>query len=200
LPVPTATGSPSSIDAVLNTVFERNRMRARGQNVDPGLQLPQLLAAIASPAEPEAQATGGTTVPPLSKKTGAPPGTTGKGDPTVQRILQIAHAQIGKPYVWGGESPSEGGFDCSGLLMYAFEQAGVALPGRPTTYTMATMGRSVKREQYRPGDWVITNGGKHVVMYVGNGQVIAAPHRGAVVRYQPLSDFKGQIMDVRRVL
>jgi cell wall-associated NlpC family hydrolase len=122
------------------------------------------------------------------------------GNGVVDSILSIAHKQIGKPYVWGAESPSEGGFDCSGLIDYAYRKAGVKLPGRLTTYSILKMGQSVKGGQYRPGDMVVTNGGKHVVMYVGNGQVIAAPHTGSVVQYQPLSRFHGDIVDVRRVL
>jgi cell wall-associated NlpC family hydrolase len=118
----------------------------------------------------------------------------------VKNILSIAHQQVGKPYVWGGESPDEGGFDCSGLIDYAYKKAGVKLPGRLTTYSLMKMGQSVKGGQYRPGDAIITNGGKHVVMYVGNGQVIAAPRRGETVQYQPLSRFKGDIVDVRRIL
>lgn len=147
--------------------------------------------------EQQARQYGGTTVPPTSKATGTPPKA---GGPLANRILQIAHQQVGKPYVWGAESPSEGGFDCSGLIDYAFRQAGFQLPGRLTTYTMAKMGKSVKGQTYRPGDWIITNHGKHVVMYVGKGQVIAAPHTGEVVQYQNLNHFKGSIVDVRRVL
>lgn len=121
--------------------------------------------------------------------------------PVAQQILTIAGKQVGKPYVWGGESPDEGGFDCSGLIDYAFRQAGVKLPGgRLTTWSMMKMGQSVKGQSFRPGDWIITNGGKHVVMYAGNGKVIAAPRRGEVVQYQPLSRFNGQIVDVRRIL
>lgn len=144
-------------------------------------------------AEADARSTGGTAVP------------LGEGvlyqtdDPTIQKILAVADAQIGKPYVWGGESPSEGGFDCSGLIDWAYRQAGIDLPGRLTTYTAMRMGVSVKGQPLQPGDWLITNGGKHMVMYVGNGKVIAAPRTGLTVRYQPVSDFEGDIVDVRRV-
>ena len=115
-------------------------------------------------------------------------------------MLAAAEAQIGKPYVWGGESPGEGGFDCSGLIDWAFKQAGIDLPGRLTTQSALQLGRSVKGQKLRPGDMIITNGGRHMVLYRGGGQVIAAPHTGAVVRYQPLSDFSGSIVDIRRVL
>lgn len=148
-------------------------------------------------ARQEAAQYGGEVTPPKGQG-GRPYPTTGSS--TVNAILAAAHSQIGKPYVWGGESPSEGGFDCSGLLDWAFQQAGIDLPGRLTTYSAMQLGRSVKGKELRPGDFIISNGGKHMVMYVGGGKVIAAPHRGAVVQYQPVSRFKGDIVDVRRVL
>lgn len=142
-------------------------------------------------SEQEAQAYGGTTAP------GGVSFQTGNGQ--LDKALQIAGAQIGKPYVWGAESPAEGGFDCSGLIDYAFKQAGIKIPGRLTTQTAARMGQSVRGLPYQPGDWLITNGGQHMVMYVGGGKVIAAPRRGTVVQYQPVSRFDGDIVDVRRV-
>jgi cell wall-associated NlpC family hydrolase len=124
--------------------------------------------------------------------------TKQRSSPLKQKAISVAVAQLGKPYVWGAETPGEGGFDCSGLIEYAYEQAGIKTPGRLTTYSAMKLGRSVKGKQLQPGDWVISNGGKHMTMYVGNGQVIAAPHRGEVVQYQPLSRFKGDIVDIRR--
>lgn len=142
---------------------------------------------------------GGSLRPP--KRDGKLPGVGDPGVPgQVQQILRVAHAQIGKPYVWGGESPGEGGFDCSGLLDYAFRQAGIDLPGRLTTQSALHLGQSVKGRPLRAGDFVITNGGKHMVMYVGGGKVIASPHTGSVVQYQPFSRFKGDIVDIRRIL
>ena len=119
--------------------------------------------------------------------------------PKLADAIAIAEQQIGKPYVWGAESPAEGGFDCSGLIDYAFKRAGIPIPGRLTTQTALKLGKSVKGQPMRPGDWLITNGGEHMVMYVGNGRVIAAPHTGTVVQYQPVSRFDGDIVDVRRL-
>ena len=118
--------------------------------------------------------------------------STSKG---VQRAVDIALAQVGKPYVWGSVGPKS--FDCSGLIEYAFEQAGIKTPGRLTTWTMAKLGSKV-RGSMQPGDWVITNKGRHVVMYIGGGEVVAAPHSGTNVQVQKLSRFKGDIVDIRR--
>ena len=118
--------------------------------------------------------------------------------PRVTRALDIARAQLGKPYVWGAASPGVG-FDCSGLIEYAFEKAGIPTPGRLTTHTMVKLGRKVPSlTMAQPGDWLITNGGKHVVLYAGNGKVLAAPHSGEVVQYQDASRFVGDIVDIRR--
>lgn len=127
-----------------------------------------------------------------------PVDTRGVSSPQLAQALEIANQQIGKPYVWGAESPAEGGFDCSGLIDYAFKRAGIKIPGRLTTYTAMKLGRSVKGQPMQPGDWIISNGGGHMVMYMGGGRVIAAPRRGEVVQYQPLSRFEGKILDVRR--
>jgi len=140
-------------------------------------------------AEARARSYGGTT-----QQVAHEPGPT----PKVNRALEIAKAQLGKPYVWGAASPGVG-FDCSGLIEYAFEQAGIPTPGRLTTYSMRNVGRRVPSlTQAKPGDWLITHGGGHVVMYMGDGKVIAAPHTGEVVQYQPVSRFVGDIVDIRR--
>jgi len=123
---------------------------------------------------------------------GAPVPATKYGSATVQ----LAAKQLGQPYVWGAESRKEGGFDCSGLVDWAMRQEGYKGP-RLTTGSIARMGVSVKNKPLQPGDLVLSNGGEHVSIYAGNGKCIVAPHTGAVVRWQPLSDF--HITDVRRV-
>jgi cell wall-associated NlpC family hydrolase len=112
------------------------------------------------------------------------------GNPKIAQALAIAKQQIGKPYVWGATNPKVG-FDCSGLIEYAFEQAGIKTPGRLTTGPMSRMGKKVAWRNVQPGDWIVrdSGGSGHVVMYVGNGQVIAAPRTGEVIQYQPLSRF-----------
>lgn len=148
-------------------------------------------------AERSAQQWGGTINPPAGKGGDAYPRSSSK---LTNSILAAAHAQIGKPYVWGGETPGEGGFDCSGLIDWAYKVAGIDLPGRLTTQSALKLGRSVKGKKLQPGDLVITNGGQHMVMYVGGGKVISAPHRGEVVQYQDMSRFQGDIVDIRRLL
>jgi len=106
-------------------------------------------------------------------------------------VVAAAAAQVGWPYVWGGESRAEGGFDCSGLVDYAYTAAGASLPGRPTAADLWRMGRPVAAAALQPGDLVFvgTAGGAphHVGIYVGDGTVLSAPHTGARVGYSPFA-------------
>jgi cell wall-associated NlpC family hydrolase len=106
-------------------------------------------------------------------------------------VVAAAAAQVGWPYVWGGESRAEGGFDCSGLVDYAFTAAGASLPGRPTAADLWRMGRPMPAAELQPGDLVFvgTVGGAphHVGIFVGDGTVLSAPHTGARVGYSPLA-------------
>ena len=126
--------------------------------------------------------------------------TVGAPNRQIANAIEIAKKQIGKPYVWGAESPAEGGFDCSGLIDYSFKQAGIKIPGRLTTHSAMRLGQSVRGQPMKPGDWIITKSRGHMVMYIGNGQVIAAPRRGEAVQYQPVSRFANNTLDVRRLV
>jgi peptidoglycan DL-endopeptidase CwlO len=108
------------------------------------------------------------------------PGGTG-----ATKAIRFAMAQLGEPYVWGGAGPDV--WDCSGLTMMAWRAAGVYLDHyAPTQYLETT---PVSYSQLRPGDLVYwaTNRSRpatifHAAMYIGNGQVIEAPHTGDVVK------------------
>ncbi|MEU5216182.1 NlpC/P60 family protein [Streptomyces sp. NPDC020807] len=97
--------------------------------------------------------------------------------------LSAAATQLGKPYVSGAEGPNS--YDCSGLTMWAYRQAGVRLTR--TTYTQQNDGVKIGRSQLRPGDLVFFNGLSHVGLYAGNNTILHAPKPGAVVRYESMS-------------
>ena len=110
-------------------------------------------------------------------------------------------AQQGIPYVWGGSTPK--GFDCSGLIQYLYSKAGINLPR--TTYQQINVGKKVGWGQFRPGDLIFSDfegTGKptHVVMYIGNGKVIAAPHTGTNVQIEDVSMFRNNFIGARRVI
>jgi peptidoglycan DL-endopeptidase CwlO len=98
-------------------------------------------------------------------------------------VVGIAMRYLGVPYLWGGASPS--GFDCSGLVMYAYAQVGVSLPH--STYALWGMGSPVSRGALQPGDLVFFNGLGHMGIYIGGGQFIHAPRTGDVVKISPIS-------------
>jgi peptidoglycan DL-endopeptidase CwlO len=99
-------------------------------------------------------------------------------------VVGVAMQFLGVPYVWGGASPS--GFDCSGLIMYAYAQIGVSLPHHAAS--QYAMGSPVSRDALEPGDLVFFNGLGHAGIYIGGGQFIHAPHTGDVVKISSLSD------------
>ncbi|WP_395369852.1 NlpC/P60 family protein [Streptomyces tubercidicus] len=104
-------------------------------------------------------------------------------NPRAARAVSFAYGALGKPYVWGATGPS--GYDCSGLTQAAWKAGGVALPR--TTYTQISSGPRVARSQLAPGDLVFFYSGiSHVGLYVGDGQMIHAPHPGAPVRIAPI--------------
>ena len=99
----------------------------------------------------------------------------------VQAVIDLAHKQLGKPYVWGAEGPNS--FDCSGLTYYVYKNAaGITLP-RTAAEQYSKAGVHVSRSNLQPGDLIYssTDGtGKitHAAIYVGNGQMIHAPRTG----------------------
>ncbi|MFC1416775.1 C40 family peptidase [Streptacidiphilus cavernicola] len=97
------------------------------------------------------------------------------------------------PYVPGGSGPNQ--FDCSGLVMWAYAQAGISLPHY--SYSDETVGTAVPFSQMRVGDIVVNESGDHVGLYAGKGMLLSAPRPGLTVDIQPLSYF-GTIVAVRR--
>lgn len=98
--------------------------------------------------------------------------------------VRAAEAQIGKPYAWGAAGPDA--FDCSGLMVYAWAQAGISLPH--SSAMQAALPHQVSESELQPGDLVgYYSPVHHVAMYVGNGMVINAPDFGESVKYAPLN-------------
>jgi len=106
--------------------------------------------------------------------------------------VQWAYKELGKPYQWGAAGP--GSFDCSGLTQYVWAKAGVYLDHY--TGSQWNEGRHVSQSELRPGDLVFFGSDlHHVGIYVGNGNMIEAPHSGANVRISPYDrpDYAGAV-------
>jgi peptidoglycan DL-endopeptidase RipA len=119
------------------------------------------------------------------------------GQQATELVIRRAMSQLGVPYSWGGgnaNGPSRGidqgantvGFDCSGLMLYAF--AGVGIKLEHYSGTQYNSGRKIPSSQMRRGDLIFygPNASQHEAMYLGNGQMIEAPYTGSVVKISPV--------------
>lgn len=104
--------------------------------------------------------------------------------------LRAAASKLGTAYVWGAEGPAN--FDCSGLVQWAYAQAGVRMPR--VTHQQWVTGPQVPLSQAQPGDLLFwrndpTNPGyiSHVAIYWGNGKMLHAPRTGDVVKIAPVN-------------
>jgi cell wall-associated NlpC family hydrolase len=89
---------------------------------------------------------------------------------------RLATRYLGAPYVWAGSSPS--GFDCSGLVMYAFGKVGVAIPHNAAQ--QFRLGTPVARDRLVPGDVVFFNQLRHNGIYLGDGRFVHSTKPGGV--------------------
>jgi cell wall-associated NlpC family hydrolase len=106
--------------------------------------------------------------------------------PTVgDRAAAIALHAVGVPYRWGGSSPTSG-FDCSGLVYWAYGQLGIGLPH--SSYALYDLGRDIPRAELKRGDLLFFSGLGHVGLYVGRGRMVHAPQSGRHVEVVSLDD------------
>ena len=125
------------------------------------------------------------------------PGQRVHGKQAIEYVIRRGGSQLGVPYSWGGGSltgPSTGvgdgagttGFDCSGLMRYAFAGVGVLIPRFSGDQYNA--GRHIPPDQARRGDLIFygPNGGQHVTMYLGNGQMLEASSLAGKVTVSPV--------------
>jgi cell wall-associated NlpC family hydrolase len=119
------------------------------------------------------------------------------GQQAMEYVVRRAMSQMGVPYSWGGGSPagpSRGidqgantvGFDCSGLVLYAFAGVGIKLPHYSGSQYNA--GRKIPSSQMRRGDLIFygPNASQHESMYLGNGMMLEAPYTGSQVKVSPV--------------
>ena len=100
-------------------------------------------------------------------------------------VVSFALSQLGAPYTWGGNGPYSSGYDCSGLVMTAWAQAGVQIPR--TSYDQYAALPHVPTADIQPGDLLYYDGEGHVAMYVGNNMIVDAPQPGETVEQIPMS-------------
>lgn len=117
----------------------------------------------------------------------------------IEDVIANAETQLDVPYVWGGTTPNVG-FDCSGLLQWAFREAGVTIPR--VTHDQWNAGTRVDYEDIRRGDLIFWRSDptapdyiSHVAIYLGDGQMLEAPRTGLNVRVTPvrMNNFAGVV-------
>ena len=122
-----------------------------------------------------------------ARAAGTAPIRDGRASAAARKVVAVALAQLGSPYVWGASGP--GSFDCSGLTSFAYAAAGITIPRVSRAQFAAYASRPVDPLHLVPGDLVFfadtptaPSTIHHVGMYIGNGLMVEAPHTGAVVR------------------
>lgn len=114
------------------------------------------------------------------------------------RAARIALRAVGVPYRWAGESPATG-FDCSGLVRWAYGRVGVDLPH--SSYALYGVGRRVSTSKLAPGDVLFFESLGHVGIYVGRSRMVHAPETGRSVEVVTLgaSGYGPRLIGARRV-
>lgn len=148
-------------------------------------------AALASPGAPPASVMARQAD--LAALAALPQPGGGGGSGAGAAAVQAALSRLGDPYVWGGSGP--GAFDCSGLVMWAFQQSGVFLPH--SSQMQSGGGQAVSPDQMQPGD-VVTyySDASHVGLYIGDGMIVHASTFGVPVAVSPVNN--APIYNVRR--
>lgn len=139
---------------------------------------------VAKPAQQQAQPTQQASSQAATTQTAKPQASTQSNSSTAQTVVSAAQSQIGKPYVWGATGPNA--YDCSGLVQYAYSQAGKNV-GR-TTYQQAGAGQHISVSQAQAGD-ILMWGDYHDAIYVGNNQYVHAPQPGQNVTQASISSY-----------
>jgi cell wall-associated NlpC family hydrolase len=116
-----------------------------------------------------------------------------------ERAAKIALQAVGVPYRWGGSSPASG-FDCSGLVHWAYARLGIELPH--SSYALYGLGRQVAPRKMKAGDLLFFYGLGHVGVYLGGGRMVHAPRSGRTVEVVRLagSDYGAQLVGARRIV
>ncbi len=129
---------------------------------------------------------------------GRTPPSTPRGTDVADRAATLALRMVGTPYRWGGESPS--GFDCSGLVRWAYGQVGVDVPHN--TVALYGVGSVVPRAELQTGDLLFFSGLGHMGLYLGGGKMVHSPHSGKSVEMVDLAttNYGARLVGVRRVV
>lgn len=179
--------------AIVKSRYQTLRPDQRTALAAPGpVPPPEILAAPAPELLPPIDAAPAEAPAPEAVPLAAVP-SPGAGSGEGEIAVQAALTRIGSPYSWGAAGP--GAFDCSGLVMWSFQQAGIFLPH--SSQALAAGGQPVSMDDMRPGDLVTYySDASHVGIYIGDGMMVHASTFGTPVRVAPVNN--APIHNVRR--
>ncbi|AOW92880.1 protein p60 precursor [Rhodococcus sp. WMMA185] len=180
-----AEASKSSADAAREAAEQAKAVSDDLQRKQSDLQaqIDQVLEAFGNLSASEREELAGTPFPPgIDPATILAHLTPGAGT----NALRAALTRVGSPYSWGATGPNE--FDCSGLVVWAYQQIGKTLPR--SSQAQASGGMPVSREDLQPGDLVLFyDDASHVGLYAGNGNIVHASTFGVPVKVESMARF-----------
>lgn len=144
------------------------------------------------------QALAGALDSPSVTSGGAAPELAAGGGATGGQIAADAQKYVGIPYLWGGTDPSKG-LDCSGFVQRVYQDLGISLP-RVVHDQMQAGTPVASLADAQPGDLLISFGGEHVAIYLGNGKAIDAPVPGQTIQVRDAWEKYGNLTAIRRIL
>ncbi|MFE4229919.1 C40 family peptidase [Arthrobacter sp. NPDC056886] len=120
------------------------------------------------------------------------------GAATGNDVVSVAKKYIGVPYVWGGTNPATG-MDCSGFTQRVFKDLGVEIP-RVVSDQMRQGTPVASLAEAKPGDLLVSFGGNHISIYLGNGKAIDAPVPGKTIQIRDAWEQQSNLTSIRRIV
>jgi len=141
---------------------------------------------------------GGTTAIGALKGITAPATVPASGAATGNDVVAMAKKYIGVPYVWGGTNPATG-MDCSGFTQRVFKDLGIEIP-RVVSDQMRQGTPVASLAEAKPGDLLVSFGGDHISIYLGNGKAIDAPVPGKTIQIRDAWEQQSNLTSIRRLV
>jgi cell wall-associated NlpC family hydrolase len=138
-------------------------------------------------------ATSGMGALPGASAVAVAPGTATGND-----VVATAKKYIGVPYVWGGTNPATG-MDCSGFVQRVFKDLGLEVP-RVVSDQMKVGTPVASLAEAKPGDLLVSFGGEHISIYLGNGKAIDAPVPGQTIQIRDAWEQQSNLTAIRRIV
>ena len=134
----------------------------------------------------------------LTGLTAPAPAPVAAGAATGTDVVAMAKKYIGVPYVWGGTNPATG-MDCSGFTQRVFKDLGVEIP-RVVSDQMKQGTPVASLAEAKPGDLLVSFGGNHISIYLGNGKAIDAPVPGKTIQIRDAWEQQSNLTSIRRIV